>query len=81
VARVRRHPAWLALLVVYLIGAGIALWLAPMLGAILLVALGLVGSTVLVPSLFTLELRGPGHQYRDESSPLARRKRRSQSTR
>src|SRR5262245_29683121 len=38
-AVIARHPTLLVLLVVYVIGAGIALWLAPLLGAILLFAL------------------------------------------
>ena len=76
-AALRRHPVLSALLLVYLLGAGIALWLAPLLGGIMLAALGVGGSLVLVPSLFAIDLHGPGYQYRDENSPIVRRKRRS----
>ncbi len=76
-AALRRHPVLNALLLVYLLGAGIALWLAPLLGGIMLAALALVGSMFLLPSLFNIDLHGPGHQYRDESSPIVRRKRSS----
>jgi hypothetical protein len=76
VAALRRHPVLSALLVVYLLGAGIALWLAPLLGGIMLAALAVVGSLVLLPSLLNIGLHGPGYQYRDESSPIVRRKRR-----
>ena len=75
-AALRRHPVLSALLVVYLIGAGIALWLAPLLGGLMLAALGLVGFLLLLPSLLNIDLHGPGYQYRDESSPIVRRKRR-----
>ena len=73
-ARIRRDPVLLVLLVIYVIGAGIALWLAPVLGAILLAALGFVGVMLLLPSLLNIGLHGPGYQYRDESSPIVRRK-------
>ena len=75
-AALRRHPAFGALLIVYVIGAGIAPWLAPVLGGIMLAALGLVGFVLLLPSLFTIDLHGAGSRYRDESSPTVRRKRR-----
>ena len=77
-AAVRRHPGLLALLGVYLLGAGIAVWLAPVLGVIMLAALVLAGFVLLVvllwPSLLNTSLHGPGYQYRDESSSIARRK-------
>jgi hypothetical protein len=59
-----------------LIGAGIALWLAPVLGAVLLAALGVTAVLLALPSLFKMNIEGPGHQYRDESSPIVREKRR-----
>jgi hypothetical protein len=75
-AAVRRHPGVVTLFVVVLVGAGIALWLAPFLGAILLAGLAVAVFVLVVPSLTRTTVEGPGYQYRDKSSPIVRDKRR-----
>ena len=70
-AALRRHPGLIALLAIYLVVAGIALWLAPLLGGIMFAAVGVFGLmyfTYFLPSMLKTDLYGPGYQHRDEGS-------------
>jgi hypothetical protein len=62
--------------VIVLVGLGIALWLAPLVAAILVAGLGGAAMLLVLPSVFKITVRGPGYQYRDDSSPVVRRRRR-----
>ena len=59
----------LVVLGAYIVATAVAFWFAPLIGAVMVIGLIVMAGLMALPSTMNTEIHGPGHQYRDKTSP------------